>query len=459
MAEQELRCRSVLAPDGWMGPAVIRLDGTGFIDAVETLPADAATELGHVVPGMPNLHSHAFQRQMAGLSGIEAAAPGAEAEEDSFWSWREQMYRLALRIQPEQLQAIAAFLQAEMLENGYTSCAEFHYLHHQPDGRPYDDPAELSARILAAAESSGIALTLLPVLYCRSGFASDRVTERQRRFYNPVDRYLDIHSRCQQMTGEHALHHTGIAPHSLRAVAPPQLQQLLQACEQTPQPVHIHISEQRREVEECQAAYGARPVEWLLQQHGVNPHWCLVHATHMDAAETAAALASEAVIGLCPTTEADLGDGFFAIENWFRAKGRLGVGSDSNLRLSVAEELRLLEFQARLHSGRRNVLASDGHGCGRSLYQRALHGGAEALGQPVGRIAPGWRADLVELDATHPLLAGRDGDVLLDSWVLAGDASMVRSVRVAGKVRVSEGRHLARDQLLPPFLKAMAELL
>jgi formimidoylglutamate deiminase len=459
MIERELSCRSVLTAEGWLGPALIRIDRAGYVAAVERLPANSLPVLGHVLPGMPNLHSHVFQRQMAGLSGVHGPSNEPAVEEDSFWSWRERMYRLALRIKPDQLRAIAAFVQAEMLEHGYTSCAEFHYLHHQPDGRAYDDPAEMSAQILAAAGQSGMALTLLPVLYCRSGFGSDTVTDRQRRFCNTLDEYLAIRGRCAEMTSKHALHRTGIAPHSLRAVSPQQLRELLQATRDQPQPVHIHISEQRREVEECRAAHGSRPVEWLLQQYPVDDSWCLVHATHMDAAETSAAMKSGAVIGLCPTTEADLGDGFFAVQNWFEAGGRFGVGSDSNLRLSPAEELRLLEFQARLHSGKRNVLAKLGLGCGRSVYEAALQGGAQALGQKVGRIAPGFRADLVELDETSPLLAGRSGDALLDSWILAGDRDMVRSVRVAGKTWVQHGQHIAREQLLPPFIKAMRELL
>ncbi|HKX54464.1 MAG TPA: formimidoylglutamate deiminase, partial [Xanthomonadales bacterium] len=351
------------------------------------------------------------------------------------------------------------FLQVEMLEHGYTSYAEFHYLHHQPDGQPYDDPAEMSAQVLAAAEQSGMALALLPVLYCRSGFGSADVTGRQRRFRNSVDQYLALWARCNEMLRGQTLHRAGIAPHSLRAVSPQQLQQLLHACQQSDQPIHIHIAEQIAEVADCQAAYGAPPVQWLLEQHNVDAHWCLVHATHMNSAETVAALRSEAVIGLCPSTEADLGDGFFAIESWFKAGGRLGIGSDSNLRLAPAEELRMLEFQARLQSGRRNVLVENGLGCGRSLYQRAVEGGAQAMGQKTGRLEVGFRADLVELDDNHPLLAGRSGDTLLDSWMLAGDQAMIRSVRVAGRQWVKDGQHLAREKLEPAWRRVMQELL
>ena len=453
MPELQIRCRSVLTDDGWLGPAVINLDAKGCILAVEALPDNAAVDYGHVIPGMPNLHSHAFQRQMAGLSG------SANPEGDSFWTWRELMYRLAVRIQPDQLRVIAAFLQAEMLENGYTSCAEFHYLHHQPNGKPYADPAEMSGQILAAAEQSGMALTLLPVFYCRSGFGSVDVTERQVRFRNTSTQYLELWQRCKAMLQEQTLHRLGLAPHSLRAVAAEQLAEVLQACSSVDQPIHIHIAEQQREVDECQAAVGARPVQWLLDQHELDQHWCLVHATHMDAREFSAVLKTHTVAGLCPSTEADLGDGYFDIVNWFEQSGRFGIGSDSNLRLSPAEELRMLEFQARLQNGRRNVLSEQGFSCGRSLWQRALAGGAQALGQKVGRIAPAYRADLIELDEHHTLLEGRKGDSLLDSWIMAGEQSMIRTVWVGGQKRVVEGRHRAREELQSAYRKVMLELL
>lgn len=453
MVEQELRCSSVLSSAGWMGPARLRLNTEGHISAVEELPQNSAVDYGHIVPGMPNLHSHAFQRQMAGLSGL----PGPAG--DSFWSWRELMYGLAQRITPEQLLAITAFLQLEMLENGYTSCAEFHYLHHQPDGRPYDDAAEMSVQIIEAARRSGIALTLLPVLYCRSGFTSQDVAGRQKRFRCSVDQFLDLWSRCVVMTQGQPLFQCGLAPHSLRAVAAEQLAEVLKACKGTDQPIHIHIAEQIREVEECVAALGVRPVQWLLSQLPVDQHWCLVHATHMNPAETEGVLRNKAVIGLCPSTEADLGDGYFPIENWFRRTGSFGIGSDSNLRISAIEELRMLEFQARLHSGKRNVLTEKGLSMGRSLYQRALAGGAQAMGQNVGRIEPGFRADLVELDRDHLFLAGRREDQLLDSWILAGDQTMIRSVWVGGQKQVANGKHLAREKLQLAFRKAMLELL
>jgi formiminoglutamate deiminase len=453
MLDQSLSCASVLTTEGWVTPAIIQLDDKGFIESVEKLAPNAPVDHGHIVPGMANLHSHAFQRQMAGLSGL----PGPEG--DSFWTWRELMYRLALRIQPGQLQAIAAFLQVEMLENGYTSCAEFHYLHHQPNGQAYDNLAEMSAQLVDAAAKSGIALTLLPVFYSRSGFAQSETNERQRRFKNTTDQYLGLWQACRDLVAGRPLMSCGMAPHSLRAVSPQQLHEVLQANQAVEQAIHIHIAEQELEVRECVEVLGARPVQWLLEQYDVNESWCLVHATHMDQSEVDRLSACGPVVGLCPSTEADLGDGYFAIEDWFNRSGRFGIGSDSNLRLSPAGELRMLEFQARLQSGRRNVLAEHGRSCGRSLYERALAGGAQALAQRTGCIAKGFRADLLELDPEHPMLAGRTEDSLLDSWLLAGGKSMIRKVWVGGQRQVDEGRHVARGELEPAFRKAMVDLL
>ncbi len=453
--QREICCDSALTPGGWIAPARICLDERGFITEVSRLDgAGAARSLaGPVLPGMPNLHSHAFQRQMAGLT--ETGSDKA----DDFWTWRAAMYRLADRITPEQFRAVAAWLYAEMLEAGFTSCAEFHYLHHQPGGQAYDDRAEMSRVLLQAADACGIALTLLPVLYCRSGFAAQGVTDQQRRFFNSPERFMRLVDACKHLIKDQPLHQIGIAPHSLRAVSAEQLGEVLDAPEHDGLPVHIHIAEQRVEVEECQSLLGARPVNWLLQNFAVDSRWCLVHATHLEAAELNQAAASGAVAGLCPSTEADLGDGLFAAESWLAAGGSFGIGSDSNLRVSVAEELRLLEFGCRLRNVRRNVLADAGKSCGRSMYERAASGGAQALAQATGQIAPGYRADLVELDAHHPLLAGRSKDSVLDTWLFAGGSSMVHSVWVAGKLQVVEGRHVRKAELEAPFRRAMRELL
>lgn len=455
MIDREIRCASVLTPGGWVDNARICVDGKGFITRVSTLPeGESRTGLkGHVVPGMPNLHSHAFQRQMAGLT----ETGGGHA--DSFWSWREAMYDLAARITPETLRVIAALLQVEMLEAGYTACAEFHYVHHQAGGQPFENVAEMSSALVEAADASGMALTLLPVLYCRSGFTKDTVSARQMRFRNSPEQFMQLLCACKELIGRRPLHRLGIAPHSLRAVSQGQMSMVLHAPEVRGLPVHIHIAEQPAEVEECLSVLGARPVEWLLDHFAVDPGWCLVHATHLVRSELDRAAASGATAGLCPTTEADLADGTFEAEQWLDGGGSFGIGSDSNLRVSVAEELRLLEFGCRLRTHRRNVLARSGRSCGRTLFQGAALGGAQALGQPVGRIEAGCRADLVELDSRHPLLDGRCHDSVLDTWLFAGGSAMVRSVWVAGVQRVSEGRHKGRERIESSGRRAMQALL
>ena len=450
MITRDILCRSALTPSGWVAPAHITIDSGGFITAVAGVSGSSPESpvFGHVVPGMPNLHSHAFQRQIAGLTET------ASGQADTFWTWREAMYRVAGQVTPEQMQANAAWLQVEMLEAGFTSCAEFHYIHHQPDGRPYDNLAEMGARLLAAAADSGMALTVLPVLYCRSGFDSMQVAAQQVRFFNTPERFMRLMEAYRAALGGATLHRLGVAPHSLRAVSAAQLKDVLGALEAQDVPLHIHIAEQPAEVEECLHVLGARPVEWLLDHFRIDSAWCLVHATHMTEVELRRAARSGAVAGLCPITEADLGDGQFRAEAWCAAGGLFGIGSDSNLRLSVTEELRLLEFQCRMRLGRRNVLSDGDKSCGRSLFERAVTGGARALGQTVGKIQAGYRADLLELDDQGLLLEGLEGDELMDCWLFAGGSAMIRTVWVGGRPLVVAGRHIRRDRIEQRFRQA-----
>lgn len=438
-----------------MRDSLIRVDALGHVLSIEAGRASEADEVlrGPVIPGMPNCHSHAFQRQMAGLAGYPG--PG---KTDSFWSWRDAMYRLANRLSPDALQAIALWLYVEMLEAGFTSCAEFHYIHHRPDGEPYDAIDETGARLIEAASEAGLALTLLPVLYCRAGFERETVREEQRRFANTPDRFLRLFEASLDRVGDDPHHVVGLAFHSLRAVSIEQIEEVLGAEGGRAAAVHIHVAEQAAEVEQCRAAYGARPVEWLLSNTPVDDRWCLVHATHMEPREYDAAVANGAVVGLCPTTEADLGDGFFEAEYWLGQGGMMAIGSDSNLRVSPTEELRLLESGLRLRTGRRNVLSREDRSCGRFLYETAADGGRMALGQAVGSIAEGFRADLVELDESHPILRAVEDDDVLDRYVFAGDSSMVRSVFVAGRKTVKEGLHQARDTATAGFVAVMEEL-
>lgn len=447
----------LLTPDGWVSPAWIEIDGAGAIAAVRAerpqAPADERIK-GHAIPGMANVHSHAFQRAMAGL-----AEHGGPAE-DNFWSWREVMYRFLARLTPDDVEAIAAQLYVEMVKAGYTAVGEFHYLHHDRDGRPYADRAELARRIVAAARTAGIGLTLLPSLYAAGGFGGALPTQGQRRFVADAD---DILALIQTLASEHAQDpqvRLGAAPHSLRAVPPGALRQLIDGLEaiDAAAPIHIHAAEQTKEVEECVAWSNARPVEWLLANCAVGERWCVVHATHMAASEVNALAASGAAAGLCPTTEGNLGDGLFALPAYLAANGRFAIGSDSHVSVSPIEELRWLEYGQRLSARRRNVIAAKGQSSGALLYRSALAGGAQAMARPIGAIAPGRRADIVVLDADHPSLGGRSGDGVLDAYVFSGNVSPVRSVMVGGNWVVRDGRHAKEAEVAERYRRVVARL-
>jgi formimidoylglutamate deiminase len=405
---------------------------------------------------MPNLHSHAFQRAMAGLAEARTHAS------DSFWTWRELMYRFAARITPAQLEAIAGHLYVEMLKAGYTSVAEFHYLHHDAGGRVFADPAEMSERVIEAARGTGIALTHLPVLYAHGGFGARPATAAQSRFLHDAQSYAGLLEAIRKRHAASGGVRIGIAFHSLRAVDPAMIEALLahRAGIDRAMPVHIHIAEQEKEVQDCLAWSGARPVQWLLDHAPVDGGWCLVHATHLSPDESRALAASSAVAGLCPTTEANLGDGLFPAAPFLDAGGRFGIGSDSHVDVAVREELRLLEYGQRLVHRRRSVLAhGDVQETGRRLYAAAARGGAQALGIDAGHIAAGARADLVVLDRSLPMLANAGDSKLLDAWIFAGDARAVRDVMVGGRWRVRERHHAREEELAQAFVRAQRELL
>ena len=443
----------VLTPDGWLAPGRIEIAGDGRIAAVGAGQGGAWVG-GIALPGMPNLHSHAFQRAMAGLT--ERAGPGT----DSFWTWREVMYGFVARLDPDDVEAIAARLYCEMLKAGYTAVAEFHYLHHAPDGGVYDDLAEMAERVTRAAGRTGIALTLLPVLYDAGGFGGAPVGGAQRRFANDTERLLEIVETMRDRHGARPDFRIGLAPHSLRAAAPESLAAALAGLDaiDPDAPVHIHVAEQTREVEDCLAWCGRRPVDWLLENHAVGPRWCLVHATHMNAEETRALAATGAVAGLCPTTEANLGDGLFPLAAWLGAGGRLGIGSDSHVSTSPVEELRWLEYGQRLAARRRNIAALTEGSTGARLHAAALDGGAQATARDAGAVEVGRAADIVVLDAAHPLLAGRTGDAILDAYVFAGNDNLVRDVMVGGRWVVRCGRHAEEDAIAREFVRTMERL-
>ena len=453
MPETTLWFEAALLDSGWTRHVRLELAAGRIARIVAGVRPAAGEVRGSVaLPGLPNLHSHAFQRAMAGLT--EAGGPDG----DSFWTWRELMYRFVAQLTPQDLEAIAALAFMEMLEAGFTRVGEFHYLHHDLDGGPYTNPAEMGLAICAAAGETGIGLTLLPVFYAHSGFGGAPPTDGQRRFLNGLDDYARLLDASQAALGTLPDAGVGVAPHSLRAVTEAELTEVAGL---SSGPIHIHIAEQLREVEDCLAWSGARPVQWLLDHAPVDDRWCLVHATHMSPQETERLARSGAVAGLCPITEANLGDGLFPGAAFLASGGAFGVGSDSNVRIDGAEELRLLEYGQRLAGRARNVLASGpGSATGGGLYRRALVGGAQALGRaaPPG-LAEGGPADIVSLDADHPDLAARAGDLVLDAYVFAGGSKLVRDVWRAGCKVVEDGRHRARERIVARYRTTLERLL
>jgi formimidoylglutamate deiminase len=440
-----------LLPEGWAQGVAVTVGADGRIAAVAAGVPPAGERRAILLPAPANLHSHAFQRAMAGLTETRGPDPC-----DSFWTWRQLMFRFLDRLTPPQVEAIAAFVQMEMLEAGFASCAEFHYLHHRPGGEPYARPAEMAERIAAAAATSGIGLTLLPVHYQFGGCDGRPLGPGQQRFGTTPDSFAalweDSRAALACLPADSAI---GTAPHSLRAVS----EAGLAACAALGTgPVHMHLAEQRAEVEEVLARHGARPVAWLLDRGGVDGRWCLIHCTQMEPAETLALAATGAVAGLCPVTEANLGDGIFDGVRFLGAGGRIGIGSDSNLRISLAEELRQLDHSQRLRDGTRAPFATAARSSGRRLFEAVLAGGAQAAGRASGAIAPGLWADLLALDGGAVDLAGRRGDRLLDCFIFAGDARMITDVWAAGRHRVRAGRHVARGPIEAAYRAALREL-
>jgi formimidoylglutamate deiminase len=444
---------TVLLDTGWAENVLIACDDGGRIAAVSagaSPPASAERLRGVALPGMPNLHSHAPQRAIAGLG----ERSGSDA--DSFWSWREAMYRAVGRTGPDQLQAMATQLYVEMLKAGYTQVAEFHYLHHDIDGQPYADPAEMSHRLIAAARQAGIRLLLLPVLYASGGFGGAPTVPAQRRFVHDLAGFLRLVQELRDVTAGAPDVEIGVAPHSLRAVPVTLLRELVRA---TPAgPIHIHIAEQQREVDDCLACHQQRPVRLLFDSVAVDSRWCLIHATHIDDGERDAIARSGAVVGLCPTTEANLGDGVFPAVAYASAGGCFGIGSDSHISVSPVEELRWLEYGQRLVTQRRAVLSGGANrSVGKNLVAAALAGGGRACGNG-GGLGVGQVADLIVLDGEHPLLAARGSDALLDAWVFAGNATLVRHVVVGGRIVVQDGHHAGEAAAARGFVDTLRQL-
>jgi formimidoylglutamate deiminase len=446
---------AVIAPyallsGGWARDVRIEIDADGAIASItpDSPIRDATLLGGPVIPGMPNVHSHAFQRAFAGR------AERATGSHDSFWTWRDAMYGLAARITPDDFAAIAAQAYVEMLEAGYTAVGEFHYLHHDIGGTPFATRSELAQRALGAADESGIGITLLPVFYRWSDFGAKPPRPDQARFITDLDGFLALVDELAPLcrTPDRRL---GIAPHSLRAVAPDDLRAVVAALdERDPDaPIHLHVAEQLGEVDACIEHRGRRPVAWLYDHVALSARWTLVHATHVTSAEIDALAPTGATIAIAPTTEANLGDGIFPLELWRSAGGALAIGSDSHVRIDAAEELRWLEYVQRLRTLRRSIVASP-----EALYVQTARDGGRALGRPIGTIAAGMRADLVVLDPDHPALAGGDVATIVDRFITSGGSAAIRDVFAGGIHVVQHGRHVRRDPIARRFRETIDHL-
>jgi formimidoylglutamate deiminase len=461
-AKQTLFAEHAYLPGGWRRDVLLEWDIDGNLTTVEPdtldVPASVARAAGPIMPGMPNLHSHAFQRAMAGLT--EYRGSSATGATDNFWSWRDLMYRFAARISPEGLASVAQWLYIEMLKAGYTSVCEFHYVHHTPDGGRYGNPAELAQRVVDAASASGIGMTMLPVLYQYSGFGARAPRDDQRRFINTPGSLLELLGALRAARPENAALRYGVAPHSLRAVSEQSLRELLGGLDGSA-PVHIHIAEQTAEVDACVETEGARPVQWLLDRFDVDSRWCLVHATHVDANETLALARSGAVAGLCLTTEANLGDGLFPAQEYLDAKGRIGVGSDSHIGVDWRAELRLLEYGQRLTRRQRNVLASaQTPYVADRLFDAALEGGAQATGRATGALQVGHRADWLVLDPNHASIAEHAPSAWLSGVVFCEHGETpIRDVYAGGDKVVDNRRHRDEEGAYARYRVALADLL
>lgn len=447
-----LHVRDALLPEGWARDVRIEMADAAICSIATSVASSPGDERHAIaVPGVASVHSHAFQRGMAGLAEVRGSTA------DTFWTWRDTMYRFALSMTPEDVEAVALQLYCEMLEAGFTRVGEFHYLHHDRDGTPYANLAEMAARIVSAADQSGIGLTLLPSFYAHATFGGASPHSGQRRFICDVDQFARLIEASAKVLDTLPGATIGVAPHSLRAATPSELTAIVALAKKGP--VHIHVAEQVKEVEDCIAWCGQRPVEWLLANAPVDERWCLIHATHMTDTETTAVAKSGAVVGLCPVTEASLGDGTFPAQAFLKSKGRFGIGTDSNVLIGVTDELKQLEYGQRLALRERNVFAADADiSTGRTLLEAAVRGGAHALAQPTSGLAEGARADIVTLDANHPSLASRKGDQIVDGWIFASGRDAIDCVWAGGVKLVEGGRHRLRDHSKRQFNATMARL-
>ena len=452
MTSQVYFAEQAFLAEGWANNVRIEvLDGVIQAITQDTKADNAIRLTGPTLPTMANLHSHAFQRAMAGMAEVSLNP------NDSFWSWRDLMYKMVQKLTPDDVGIIATQLYIDLVKAGYSQVAEFNYLHHQNTGQPYRQKEEMAQRLIQSANTAGLGLTLLPVLYSHSGFGGQSASAGQARFINTTDQYLSIHQGCQKIVADHDLHQIGVCFHSLRAVTQDQIHDVLA---ETPDnmPIHIHIAEQQKEVQDCLGWSGQRPVQWLANEIGLDERWCLVHATHLSNDEMMSIVQHRAVAGLCPTTEANLGDGLFPAVEFMREKGRWGIGSDSHVSLSVADELRTLEYGQRLRDQQRNRLYNPQQNhVGDFLFQQAQQGGNQASNVKLG-LTVGHRADFMVLDHQHPFIAASKSEDIINRWIFACNENLIRHVYVAGKPVISDFKHAQEDQANQDFTALLKRL-
>ncbi len=458
MHELAIFANTALLPDGWAERVFVRVDDQGRIVAVDTnvAPPGATYHAEVLLPGVPNTHSHAFQRGMAGLTEYRG-----RAKSDDFWSWRETMYRFVSLLQPEDAYTIARHAYVDMLRHGYTSVCEFHYLHHDAAGHPYASLSEMAAQHVRAAQDVGLRMTILPVLYTWGGFDRRELQGAQLRFRTDVATILDMFQELQANCANEPTIQPGLAVHSLRAATIEQISEVLKELQTAGQrcPVHLHIAEQPAEVEQCVARFGKRPLEYLASHFELNERWSLVHATHLSLEELKLLIPSRAVVVLCPVTEANLGDGVFPAAEFLHSGGRCAIGSDSQVSVSPWEELRMLEYGQRLVHRERNLLARDDQSTGVTLLHQVVEAGHTAAGMGAAGITPGAHADLISVDSQHAQLAGRRHDTLVDTLVFSGDATFIRDVFVGGRRVVTDGRHVAQQEIADNYRACLSRLL
>ena len=442
----------ILTSSGWKENITVEVNADGHIEKLGTDTKEYDHHVGCLLPAPVNAHSHSFQRAMSGLTEYRGPNP-----KDSFWTWRKLMFKFLKQLDPDIVEAIAAFVQMEMLEAGFSTNVEFHYLHHSESGRPYDDIAEMSQRIISAANQSGIGLTLLPVFYQYGGCDLRALEDGQRRFGNNLDQFQTLFQRVSKIL-ETSPPDTflGLAPHSLRAVDPKDLIELVNIAEK--KPIHMHLAEQVAEVDEVKEFLGARPVEWVMENLDISNQWCMIHCTQMEPHEVKMLAKTQAVAGLCPITESSLGDGIFEGANWMSNNGNIAIGSDSNVRISLSEELRTLEYSQRLRDRSRAVLANSHQSTGRRLFEGICKGGAQAAGRKTGLIKEGYLADLLALNTNHVDLERHKEDTLLDSYIFSGDDRMISDVWSAGRHLVKDGEHISRTEITRAYKKATKKL-